>query len=340
MSSQIIRTIDAHAAGAPLRLVVEGFPSPPGSTMAEKRDWVSANADGLRRSLMLEPRGHADMCGAVLTEPVSQAAHAGVLFFENDGYSAMSGHGIIAVTTIALERNLLMPGGDGTAVVFDTPAGVVRAKAVIRGTAEKIRVDRVSFVNVPAFVMFAGLAIQAGGRHFRADLAYGGAFYAIVDSEAAGVVIDGAHVPELRRTAAAIKRSIDSAVRTIAHPLEDVPAGLHGTIFTGPAHADGADLRNVTVFADGQVDRSPGGTGMSAVMSVLDAMGLLDGGRAFVEESIIGTRLFGRIAGRTEVGSYPAVVTEIEGSAWITGEHTFAIDDGDPLKDGFRLTPF
>src|SRR5262249_20724594 len=112
----------------------------------------------------------------------------------------------------------------------------------------------------------------------------------------------------------------------------------YGTIFTGPAHADGADLRNVTVFASGQVDRSPGGTGMSAVMSVLDAMGLLDAGRPFVEESIIGTRLSGQIAGRTEVGGYPAVMTDIEGSAWITGEHTFVIDDRDPLKDGFRLT--
>ena len=306
--------------------------------MAAKRDWVSANADVLRQSVMLEPRGHADMCGAILTEPVSPNAHAGVLFFENDGYSAMSGHGIIAVTTIALERSLLMPGGDGTAVVFDTPAGVVRAKAVIRAeTSGTSRVERVSFMNVPAFVVFAGLAIQAAGRHLRVDIAYGGEFYAIVDSEAAGVAIDGAHLPELRRTAAAIRRSIESAVRTIAHPLEDIPAGLHGTIFTGPAHAEGADLRNVTVFADGQVDRSPGGTGMSAVMSVLDAMGLLDGGRPFVEESIIGTRLSGRIAGRTDVGDYPAVVTEVEGSAWITGEHTFAIDDRDPLKDGFRL---
>jgi trans-L-3-hydroxyproline dehydratase len=336
--SSLIRTIDAHVAGAPLRLVVEGFPSPSGTTMAAKRDWVLAHADVLRRSLMLEPRGHADMCGAVLTEPVSPDAHAGVLFFENDGYSAMSGHGVIAVTTIALERSLLMPGGDGTAVVFDTPAGVVRAKAVIRaGSSGTTRVERVSFMNVPAFVVFAGLAVQVAGRHLRADIAYGGEFYAIVDSEAAGVAIDGTHVPELRRTAAVIKRSIESVVRTIAHPREDIPAGLHGTIFTGPAHAEGADLRNVTVFADGQIDRSPGGTGMSAVMSVLDAMGLLDGARPFVEESIIGTRLSGRIASRTDVGGYPAVVADIEGSAWVTGEHSFVIDDRDPLKNGFRL---
>jgi len=334
-----IRTIDAHVAGAPLRLIVDGFPSPRGSTMAEKREWLQANADSLRRSLMLEPRGHADMCGAVLTEPVSPGAHAGVLFLHNDGCAAMSGHGIIAVTTIALERGLLMPGGDGTTVVFDTPVGVVRAKASVRAepSSEGVRVERVSFANVPAFVLYAGLAIQAAGRQLRADIAYGGALYAIVDSEAAGVAIDGAHVPELRRTAAAIRRAIESASRTIPHLFESAPAGLDGTIFTGPAHAEGADLRNVTIFADGQLDRSPGGTGTSAVMAVLDAMGLLDDERPFVQESIIGTRISGRIVGRADLGDYPAVITEIEGSAWITGEHTFTIDDRDPLKDGFRL---
>jgi proline racemase len=248
----------------------------------------------------------------------------------------MSGHGIIAVTTIALERGLVMPGGDGTAVVFDTPAGVVRARADVRAEAAAIRVERVLFLNVPAFVLFAGLAIQVGARQLRADVAYGGAFYAIVDSEAAGVAIDGAHVPELRRTGMAITRAIEGA-RTIAHPSEPSLSGLHGTIFTGPPHTEGADLRNAAVLADGQIDRSPCGTGTSAVMAVLDAMGLLDAGRPIAQESIIGTRISGRLVGRTEVGEYAAVMTEIEGSAWITGEHAFAIDDRDPLKDGFRL---
>jgi proline racemase len=336
MSSLILRTIDAHAAGAPLRLVVDGFPSARGATMAEKREWVTAHADGLRRSIMFEPRGHADMCGAVLTEPVSPAAHAGVLFFDSDGFGPMSGHGIIGVATIALERGLVMPGGDGTAIVFDTPAGVVRARAQIGGETGAIRVERVSFVNVPSFVLLGGLSIQVGARRLRADVAYGGAFYAIVDSEEAGVAIDGAHIPELRRTGMAISRAIEGA-RTIAHPFESSLSGLQGTIFTGPSHTEGADLRNAAVLADGQIDRSPSGTGTSAVMAVLDAMGLLDADGPFVQESIIGTRISGRVVGRTEVGEYSAVVTEIEGSAWITGEHTFVIDDRDPLKDGFRL---
>src|SRR6266853_3129842 len=199
----IIKTIDAHVAGEPLRLVVDGFPSPRGGTMLAKREWAAKHADHLRRALVLEPRGHADMSGAVLTEPVSPGAHAGVLFFHNDGYSTMCGHGILAVTTIALERSLLLPGGDASTIVYDTPAGTIRTRATIgvrqagkggeAGEGGSIRVERVSFVNVPSFVLYAGLPIQLGARHLRADVAYGGAFYAIVDSEAVGLAIDAAH---------------------------------------------------------------------------------------------------------------------------------------------------
>src|SRR5215469_5162647 len=157
-----LNTIDAHAAGEPLRLIVGGFPSPRGKTMLEKRDWLARHADHLRRALMLEPRGHADMYGAVLTEPVSPGSHAGVLFMHNEGYSTMCGHGIIAVTTIALERGLLMPGGDGVSIVYDAPAGVVRARARLRSEArdrptdDGVRVESVAFVNVPSFVLNAG----------------------------------------------------------------------------------------------------------------------------------------------------------------------------------------
>ncbi len=336
----IIKTIDAHVAGEPLRLVVGGFPAPSGRTMPAKRDWAARHADALRRALVLEPRGHADMSGAVLTEPVSPGAHAGLLFFHNEGFGTMCGHAVLAATTIALERGLLVPGGDGATVIYDTPAGTVRARATIRaggaGEGGAIRVERVSFVNVPSFVLHAGVPIQLGARHLRADVAYGGAFYAIVDSEAVGLAIDAAHVPELRRAGIAIKRAVE-AMHTVVHPLDPSIAGIDGAIFTGPAHDTGADLRNVAVFADAEVDRSPCATGTCAVMAVVDAMGLLAEDAPFVHESVIGTRLSGHLAGRTLVGDYPAIVAEIEGSAWITGEHTFLVDDDDPLKDGFRL---
>ena len=336
-----LKTIDAHAAGEPLRLIVGGFPSPLGKTMLAKREWVLAHADHLRRALMLEPRGHADMYGAILTEPVSPGAHAGILFMHNEGYSTMCGHGVIAVTTIALERGLLMPGGDGTSIIYDSPAGTIHARARMAsdgagGLAGFGKVESVAFVNVPSFVLHGGLTVKLASRQIRADVAFGGAFYAIVDSEAAGLPIDAAHLPELRRVGMEIKHAIEAA-HTIVHPLDAGLTGIYGTIFTGPPSDESADLRNVTVFADAEVDRSPCGTGTAAVMAVIDAMGLLGSEKPFVHESLIGTRFSGRVASRTQVGEYEAIVPEIEGSAWITGEHTFIVDDDDPLRDGFRI---
>ena len=332
-----LKTIDAHAAGEPLRLIVDGFPSPRGKTMLEKREWVRRHADHLRRALMLEPRGHADMYGAILTEPVRPGSHAGVLFMHNEGYSTMCGHGIIAVTTIALERGLIMPGEDGGAVVYDSPAGTIRAQARWAGGAGGAgRVGSVAFMNVPSFVLYGGLSVKLASRQIRADVAFGGAFYAIVDSEAVGLPIDAAHLPELRRAGMEIKDAIES-VHDVVHPLEPGLKGIYGTIFTGPPSGERADLRNVTIFADAEVDRSPCGTGTAAVMAVVDAMGLLSGDRPFVHESLIGTEFIGRVAARTVVGELEAIVPEIEGSAWITGEHTFLVDESDPLKDGFRI---
>ena len=340
---QVIRTIDAHADGGPLRLIVEGFPSPRGRTMLEKRDWLARHADHLCRALLLEPRGHTDMCGAILTEPVSPGSHAGLLFMRGDGYCTMSGHAVIAATTIALERGLIVPGGDGTSVIYDTPAGVIRARAAFRaggageaGRAGGVRVERVAFVNVPSFVLHGGMRVAVGPRKVLADVAFGGAFYAIVDSEAVGLPIDAAHLPELRRAGAAISVAIE-AVQTIAHPVETGLSGLAGTIFTAPPGDERSALRNVAIFAGAGAERSPGGTGTAAVMAVVDAMGLIGIGTPFVHESLIGTRFTGRIVGRTTVGDYPAIVPEIEGAAWITGEHTFLIDEDDPLREGFRI---
>jgi trans-L-3-hydroxyproline dehydratase len=201
---------------------------------------------------------------------------------------------------------------------------------------DEVRVDSVSFVNVPSFVLHGGLAVKLPSRQIRADVAFGGAFYAIVDSEAVGLPIDVEHLPELRRVGMEIKHAIEAA-RTIEHPLEPGLSGIYGTIFTAPPSDEGADLRNVTIFADAEVDRSPCGTGTCAVMAVVDAMGLLSDDRPFVHESLIRTRFKGRVASRTLVGEYQAIVPEIEGSAWITGEHTFLVDEDDPLKDGFRI---
>jgi proline racemase len=337
-----IRTIDAHAEGTPVRLIVEGFPSPVGANMSAKREWAARHSDHLRQALMLEPRGHIDMCGAVLTEAVAPGSHAGVLFMDNHGYGELSSHGLIAVTTIALERGLLMPGGDGAAVVFDTTAGVVRARAsqsIDSGRKEQTPrrvVERVAVAGVPSFVLHGGVAVRLGARQIRADIAFGGAFYAIVDAESVGVPLDLAHACELRRAGMEITRAIASAVN-IVHPLEPRLKNLYGTVFTGPSHGANADLRAVTVFAGAAIDRAPSGTGVSAILAVLDAIRLIGDDRPFVCEGIIGTTISGRIAGRTTVGEYEGVISEVEGSAWITGDHTFVANQADPLGWGFSI---
>jgi proline racemase len=285
---------------------------------------------------MLEPRGHADMYGAVLTEPERPGSDAGILFMHNEGYSTMCGHGVIAVVTIALERGLIVPREGAGEIVFDAPAGKITARATMRKTDGRTIVDRVSFVNVPSFTLHGGVPIRLGNRELRVDVAFGGAFYAIVDSESAGIPITRERLGDLRQAGMAIKHAVEAAVR-VEHPLEAGLHGIYGTIFTGPPSTDEAHLRNVTIFADAEVDRSPCGTGTCAVMAVLSSMGLLDETGTFVHESIIGTRFRGRIAGTTSLGEIPAILPEIEGEAHITGEHTFLIDDRDPLREGFRI---
>jgi trans-L-3-hydroxyproline dehydratase len=178
--------------------------------------------------------------------------------------------------------------------------------------------------------------VKLGGRTIPVDIAFGGAFYAIVDGEAAGLAIDSKRLPDLRRAGMQIKEEVER-LRQAVHPVDSGLKGIYGTIFTGPPHGADAHLRNVTIFADAEVDRSPCGTGTAAVMAVLSEMGVLAEGSVFTHESIVGTHFTGHIRGRTRVGEHEAIVPEIEGSAWITGEHTFLIDGDDPLKAGFRL---
>ena len=227
-----IRTIDAHVAGEPLRLIVDGYPNPKGRTMLEKRAWVKRYHDRLRRALIFEPRGHFDMYGAVLTEPERDDSHAGVLFMHNEGYSTMCGHGILAVVTIALERGLLvLPEGEAgeTTVILDSPAGPIRARATLRERDGATRVERVAFVNVPSFVLHPGLTVSLGSRSVPVDVAFGGAFYAIVDAEAASLGLGKAHpiLGALREAGMQIKDAVESQVR-VAHPLEPELEGIYG----------------------------------------------------------------------------------------------------------------
>ena len=269
------------------------------------------------------------MCGAVLTEPVTPGAHAGLIFMHAGGYTPLSGHGVIAAVTIALERGLLQLADPAADVVLDTVAGPVTARPERAGS----RIARVSFRNVPAFVLQAGVAVRLGPRHVPVDVAFGGVFYALADGESLGAAVRPDGLPALRRLGSELRRAVDAAVAPV-HPCDPGLNGTHGAIVVGAPDDAAVDLRSVTIFAGERVDRSPSGTGTAAAMAVVDAMGMLEPGRPFVHESLAGTRFVGELEERTTVGDLPAVVVRIAGNAWITGEHEFLIDAEDPLAGG------
>ncbi len=332
--SRTITTIDAHAAGEPLRIVTAGLPPLAGATILERRRAMLAQYDDLRRILMWEPRGHADMYGCILTPPVTPAAAYGVLFMHNEGYSTMCGHGIIALTTALLETGQLPRTAPVTEVGYDTPAGFILARAEVAGD----RVRRVTFRNVPSFVHTTDLRITVEGRSVAVDVVFGGAFYALVPAAALApdLVVRPERVTELIARGMAVKHAVEAAA-DIAHPTEPELRGIYGTIITGPAEGAGARQRNVTVFAEGEVDRSPCGTGTAATTAAFIARGTLALGTEWVNESIIGTRFTGRAIAETRVADYPAVVPEIGGRGFLTGFHTFILDPEDEAGRGFLV---
>jgi len=329
----VVRTIDAHAEGEPLRVILDGLPSLEGDTILERRRFARQHIDTIRTALMWEPRGHADMYGCILTPPVTPGADLGVLFVHNEGFSTMCGHGIIAVSTVVIETGILRATPPITTLRIDTPAGLVTAFA--HGSAE--RVDRVTFHNVPSYVLELEGSVRIDGvGDVVFDLAFGGAFYAFVDAGSVGLRCEPGQLRRLIETGNAIKAGV-TAARTIEHPTDPDLAFLYGTIFTGPALSPDAHSRNVCIFADGEVDRSPTGTGVSARVAIHHARGELEIGTTISIESIIGSRFTGRVVEHTTFGGAPAVIPEVGGRAFITGRHEFVLDPADPFRSGFFL---
>ena len=311
-----VRTTDYHTAGEPFRIVTEGASEPPGRRILEKRRWAAEHLDDLRRFLVNEPRGHADMYGCFLTEPEDEGADLGVLFFHNAGFSTACGHGTIALVTWALESRRL-PAREGVnQVVVDAPSGRLPTWARVGDD----RVESVRFRNVPSFVLRR--RVQAGG--LLVDVAFGGAFYAIAPAR-----LDTQRLPDLIQRARKVKSELNAA-GWVVHPLEPELRDVYGVIWT-----DGD--RNLTVFADGEVDRSPCGSGTSARLALLDLTGELPRGEVLRHRGIVDTVFTGRVVDGCEVAGMPAVVTEIEGSAYLTGRHEFVLQSEDPLPTGFLL---
>jgi trans-L-3-hydroxyproline dehydratase len=273
------------------------------------------------------------MYGCLLTAPVTKSADFGVLFLHNEGWSTMCGHGIIAVTTVALETGLVPMTEPETTVRIDSPAGLITASARCRDE----QVESVRFRNVPSFVLDLDQTVDLPGiGRISYDLAFGGAFYAYVQAADVGLTCAPGEFSRLIDVGMRIKRAV-MADRAILHPFEQDLSFLYGTIFIAPPLSEGADSRNVCIFAEGEVDRSPTGTGVSGRMALHHARGEVGIGDPLVIESIIGSRFTGYVAEETTFGPHKAVIPEVEGTAHITGIHSFFIDPADPLRDGFIL---
>ena len=326
-----ITTLDAHTGGEPFRIITGGLPELPGDTILARRRAMTENYDAIRTALMWEPRGHADMYGCIVTPPVSRTADFGVLFLHNEGYSSMCGHGIIAMATVAVETGMVPVAAPLTTVRIDTPAGLVTAHARVAAG----RVTSVYFHNVPAFVLAMDRTVDVPGvGTVRYDIAYGGAFYAFVRAEDLGVTTTGADFNRLIERGMAVKRAV-MAAGPVTHPFESDLSFLYGTIIVGPPRGQEVHSSNVCIFAEGEVDRSPTGTGVSARLALHHARGEIGLNDPIVIESILDTRFTGRVVETTTFGPHAAVIPEVEGRAFITGRSEFLIDPADPLKDGF-----
>jgi len=334
--STIITTLDVHTAGEPLRIITGGFPEVRGSTMLERRRYMLEHLDYIRCALMWEPRGHYNMYGCVISEPVSPEADLGVLFMHNEGYSTMCGHGIIALVTALLETGAFPAKGRHTVVNLDTPAGLVRATAHFDNNGH---VEQVSFLNVPSFLYARDVELDLPeyGR-LLVDISFGGAFYAFISAEQVGLKVTPENIQRLVAAAEAIKSAVNAAI-SIEHPIEPDLSFVYGTILIDAPENPSHHSRNICVFADAEVDRSPTGTGVSARLALHHARGEIIDGQEIIIESILGSAsiFHGKVVGRAKVGPYDAIVPEVSGKAFITGQHEFFIDKQDELGRGFLM---
>jgi proline racemase len=295
-----------------------------------------AHVDEVRHLLVDEPRGHADMYGCFVTPPNDAGADLGVVFFHNEGYSTACGHGTIALVTWAVDSGRIAAREPETHITVDVPSGRLACRAAVRVG----RVEAVTFRNVPSFVQARDVRLPSSRGEVVLDVAFGGAFYGSVDARAVGLDVSRASLPALIALQRELRPAIDAALDP-RHPDEPDLAGIYGVIFWQPeAGEDGADLvqRNVTVFADGEVDRSPCGSGTSARLALLDASGELPRGARLRHRSIVDSVFEAVVVGDgPSIGGRPSVVTEVTGSAFRTGTHEFALDPADPLGTGFLL---
>ena len=356
-SGAAIEVLDYHTAGEPFRIVVSGYPELAGNTILERRRSALAQHDHLRKMLMWEPRGHADMYGGILVPPDHDEAQVGVLFMHNEGYSTMCGHGTIALATALVESGAIAPAGTATPIGIDAPCGLVRAVAHVhadelsaaRAANRTPRVHEVTFENVPSFAAALDVALDVPGYgSLTVDVGYGGAFYALIDAAQLGIEMRAENAAALAAAGRAITDAGRAALRAggalatalgVAHPEEDDLSFLYGTIISGPPADAAHHSRNLCLFAEGEVDRSPTGSGVSARLAVLHARGDVQTGQEIAIESILGREsvFHGRVARTATWAGRNAVIPEVRGSAHMTGSARFVLDENDPIGRGFLV---
>lgn len=318
-----------HTAGEPLRVILDGFPEIQGTRVLDYRRFIQEHYDHLRTALMLEPRGHADMYGVIVTP--SQVADFGVVFIHNEGYSTMCGHATLAIAKLAVEAGWVKAEAPVTKITIEAPCGVLTAFVHM----EDKKVTQVRFLNVPSFVaaMDQKVTMPEYGT-ISYDLAYGGAYYAFVDARQFNLKLNADHYQQLIDLGTQIKQAVNS-VQTIAHPEEADLSFLYGTIFIDRPESALAHSRNVCVFAEGEVDRSPTGSGVSARVAIHHARGEVGLNETITIESILGTTFDCKVVETVDYHGINAVIPEVAGEAYVTGKNIFTIDPKDPLKEGF-----
>jgi trans-L-3-hydroxyproline dehydratase len=331
--TRTINTVEVHTGGEPFRIVTSGLPRLRGQSIVERRAWLLEHADEIRQALMFEPRGHADMYGGYLTEPISPTADFGIIFMHNEGYSDHCGHGVIALATAAVELGWVERQLPETRVGIDTPCGFIEAFVQWDGQ----HANGVRFINVPSFIYKHDVTVETTSYGtVSGDIAYGGAFYFYANGTTHGLDIRESSIDALKQFGAEVKQAANLAF-PVVHP--DIPEinHIYGTIIDGtPRYADSTQA-NCCIFADREVDRSPTGSGTAGRIAQLYLRGKLTRNDVLVNESVIGSVFRARVIGETQVGEFPAVIPEVSGSAYICGFCQWIIDERDPQKYGFLV---
>lgn len=331
-----LKCIDMHTCGEPLRVILSGYPKLQGNTILEYRNYFKNNLDYIRTSLMFEPRGHADMYGCILCPPEKEDSDFGILFLHNEGYSTMCGHAIIAISHLAIHMNWIDVQNGENQLKIDAPCGQITSFIHV----ENGNITGVRFQCVPSFVIELNLEVETEQwGNIIYDLAYGGAFYAYVDLEIndLNLQLNSKDYRKLIACGMDIKHAVIENNKKILHPFEEDLSFLYGTIFIDKAQDENNHSRNVCIFADGEVDRCPTGSGVSGRMAIHYLRNEIEIGQKFQIESIIGTLFHGSVIREVPFGNHDAIIPEVYGTAHIIGEHTFLIDSSDPLKEGFIL---